>query len=205
MLPIRKVIASPNAAFTYRFTNMHFISIAYDELLKRNSIDDLSDNLHIQNYNKIVHNSVNRYNGYTRKASLTHMLMMPLQGLTMTNILSYECIENDIINNYHQTGIVNKINRQIYDTDINSISIISSMEKRFMFMPLNTKFNFNYTYNDTPLLYNDKLINTKLNSYTMQGIISTHYKNGFNGKITADILISNYKNNLSTNRLFSID
>ena len=205
MLPIKKVIASPNATFTYRFSNMHFISVAYDELLKYNSIDDLTDNSYIQNYNQIIHNSVNRYNGYTRKASMTHMLMIPLHGFTMTNMLSYECIENDIINNHHQTGIVDKINRQTYDTGINSVSIISSVEKRFMIMPLNTKFNFNYTYNDTPLLYNDKLVNTKFNSYTIQGIISTHYKNGVNGKITADILISNYKNNLSDNKLFNID
>lgn len=108
---------------------MHFISVAYDELLKCNSIDDLTDNSYIQNYNQIIHNSVNRYYGYTRKASMTHMLMIPLHGFTMTNMLSYECIENDIINNHHQTGIVDKINRQTYNTGINSVSIISSVEK----------------------------------------------------------------------------
>ena len=205
MMPIRKIVASPNATFTYRFNNMHFISIAYDEMLKWHSIDNLMDNLFIQNYNQIIRSSVNRYNGYTREVSMTHMLMMPLQGFTLTNMLSYEYIENDIVNNYHQTGIVNKINRQIYDTGINSISIISSVEKRFMFIPLNTKINFNYRYNDTPLLFNNRLINTKFNSYSIQGVFSTHYKTGFNGKITSDILISNYKNQLSENKLFSID
>ena len=34
---------------------------------------------------------LNRYYGYTRKASMTHMLMIPLHGFTMTNMLSYEC------------------------------------------------------------------------------------------------------------------
>lgn len=205
MLPIKRIIASPNATFTYRFTNMHFISIAYEELLKWNSIDALLDNSYIQNYNQIMHNSVNKYNGYTRKTSMTHMLMMPLQGFTMTNMLSYEYIEDDIVNNHHQNGIVNKINRQIYEKNINRLSVISSMEKRFMFMPLNTKLNFNYIYNDTPLLYDNKLINTKFNSYNIQGIISTHYKKGVNGKITTDILFSNYKNALSESKLFNID
>ena len=60
MLPIKKVIASPNATFTYRFNNMHFISVAYDELLKCNSIDDLTDNSYIQNYNQIIHNGTEK-------------------------------------------------------------------------------------------------------------------------------------------------
>ena len=72
-------------------------------------------------------------------------------------------------------------------------------------MPLNTKLNFNYIYNDTPLFYDDKLINTKFNSYNIQEIISTHYKKGFNGKITADIMISNYKNQLPNNKLCNIN
>lgn len=72
-------------------------------------------------------------------------------------------------------------------------------------MPLNTKVNFSYIYNDTPLLYEDEFLNTKLNSFNIQGMISTHYGEGFNGKISADIPISNYKNQQSENKLLNID
>lgn len=205
MLPVGKVIASPDVNFTYRFNNMHFISIAYDEFLSWNSIEDLIDDSYIQSYNQIVHNSVNRYNGYTHKASMTHMFMIPLHGVTMTNMFSYKYIGNDIINNHHQVGIIDKINRQVYDAGINSISAMSSIEKKFLFMPLNTKVNFSYTYDDTPLLYEDELLNTDFNSFNVQGIVSTHYKKGLNGKLSADILISSYKNRLSQNKLFNID
>lgn len=72
-------------------------------------------------------------------------------------------------------------------------------------MPLNITVNFAYLHNDIPLAYNHNFVDSKFNTFNIQSIVSTHYKRGFNGKLTSDIVITKQRNDISCNKLLSVD
>lgn len=199
-----KLLLVPDLRFNYKFNNTHFVTLSYDELFRTHSIDDLIDGYNILSYNQIMHSSVNRLFGYVHKVSLTHMLMIPISGFTMLNMASFEYNKDDIADDYSMRYIVNDIDKRSC-SGAKSLTWMSSLEKKFIFMPLDAKLNFSFTHNYLPFFNEGTLYKSKSNLFNVQAMVSTHYKTGFNGRFTIDYMSSRLENRLGNNKLFSMD
>lgn len=200
----KALLVVPNIKLSYKLSNFHLFMLSYDELFKTNTINNLIDKYDIRAYNQIIHSSVNSLSGYVHKVSFNHMLMIPISGFFMINMASFDFQKNDIVDDYSMKNIISVINKRSY-SGAKSFNWMTSLEKKFIFMPLDTKINFNFTHNFVPFFKENILYKSKNNMLNIRYIASTHYKKGLNGKFMVDYMNSHFNNRLGKNKILSTD
>lgn len=199
-----KLLLLPNLKLSYKLSNFHFMMLTYDEFISTHSIDNLIDKYNIWSYNNIMHSSVNNLYKYVHKLSFSHILLIPISGIFMINMVSYNYNQNDIVDDYSMKYIITDVNKRSC-SGAKSFNWMTSFEKKFIFIPLNTKINFNFMHNYMPFFNENVFYKSNNNMFNIQFMANTHYQKGLNGQFTVDFMSSRFNNLFGKNKLFSID
>lgn len=172
----------PKLSAKYVFTPTHHIAVTYDYDVRENTLLSLLDEKYLKSYNQVVGSSLNRLYYKSHKASLMHFLMFPYLGVNMMNLISYENSKDSPIDSSYQYEYISLSEKRNGRTR-NQFSYLSTIEYRFIPIPLNIQANLNYTYTYLPIYNFDVLYKSKLNGLNVLLKATTYYKKGFNGTI----------------------
>ncbi len=197
-------VFSPFIQAKYQFTPFHYIMTNYKYGTNRNSIMNLFDGQWLKSYNQLYKSSANRFFSSSHKISCSHLLSLQYSGWNFLNTLSYEFINNPICNNNIQEGVLNITEKKIGAKET-SLSFMSSVEYKFVDLPLNIRYNVNYNQTHSPMLNAGTLYNTTSNNVQMMLQLRTFFKKGFNCKMEWSALNMKYSGTPTENKYMTND
>lgn len=199
-----KVVVSPNLRASYKVSPTNSITFTYDEFLRTHSVQNLVEGYQMLAYNQMMRSSVDKFYGYVRRASLTHLFRLTETGSTFINQASFESADHHLVNNYSQQGTITDIDKRLY-SGANRFTWLSSVEKRHLFMPLVAKISLMYRHSYSPFFSDDELYKSKNNLWKLQTYLGTDFKLGFNGRVAIDHTKSRFNTLLGKNQFANTD
>jgi hypothetical protein len=187
-----KRLLSPSVRIRYAFRDTHHLSVDYNYETSTHPITNLLSNGYLKTYNKVLSGNIDRLFYAKNSVSLTQVLMAPYTGISLMNIASLDVSKEATTENYRLAGATNVVEKKVYP-DFYTLSWLSTVEYRFIGIPLNIRLNFNYIYNNTPIYFEDALYKTRFNQASGQFQLTTHSKKGFNGKLQLDLNQASYR------------
>jgi hypothetical protein len=183
---------SPAVSIRYAFRDTHHLSVDYQHETSTRPITNLLRNAYLQTYNRVISADIDRLFYAKNSVSLTQILMAPYVGISLMNIASLDVSKEATTENHRLAGATDVIEKRVYP-NFCTLSWLSTIEYRFIGIPLNIRLNLNYIYNNTPIYYEDTPYKARLNQASGQLQLTTHYKKGFNGKLRLDLNHANYR------------
>lgn len=82
---------------------------------------------------------------------------------------------------------------------------MSLIDKKYLFMPLNTKLSLSYNHVYAPFYSQAKFYSSRNDNINVLGEANTHYKRGFNGKLMFNYIWGRYKSGLGDTKFTNLD
>lgn len=183
---------SPALQIIYKISLFQQLTLNYEYSAKENPITSLLDATYLTSFNRMVNSAYTHFYYKTHQTTLLHFMTFPFNGFTIMNSITYENSKDNSTNNNLQEGYISITERRNGDRQ-NTVSLMSSMEYKFLTLPLNLKTNFIYNYSYSPQFNFDELYKTKLNMIGFLFQATTFYKKGFNGKAQWSVNKSAYR------------
>lgn len=173
---------SPNIQLKYSFSPFHNLQLRYQYDSEELPLSSLLDYGLLNSYRQVTDSKVNRFFSRSHKASLVHILMFPYLGVNILNMASLEDTKDGLINEHSLDGIMYKITK-CQGARSKMYSWMSSIEYKFIDLPLNARCNYSMNYGDLPVYEFGKRYDAKSNNQMFSLEFVTYYKKGFNGSL----------------------
>lgn len=200
----RETALLPTLKLNYRLSTTHFALLEHDHALEIYAADQLAGGYRINSYKSLSSSSVDRLYARSSRTMLIHVLMYPLYGFQITNVLSWEQSKHSLVDDYRQQGLVSIIDRRTA-SGAYSLSWMSALEQKFLFMPLNAKLEGMYMRRHTPYYQTQQLSSLDVDLLRFKGRLTTFYKHGLNADLSVEHLRTAYRNVSVKSEVYSTD
>lgn len=172
-------VFSPMFQVKYAFSPYHHFTFNYEYSKQKQPLSSVLDNSVLTSYNQVIASGYNQLFYSSHKLSLLQVSMFPFIGLNMMNMVSYEKSHDDKTENYVQSGYTSITEHRLC-LDIQRFAWMSTLEYRFVNLPVNIRANFSYNFSDRPMYSQNRLYETKSHNINWLLGVRSFYKMGVN-------------------------
>ena len=188
-IPDYKLYASPFLKLKWMINMSNHIAFDYDYGLRRLPFIDLVPSCGILDYNSFEKRGVEELYNHRHKGSITYLLSLPYYGFNFISLASLELYDKSVSNDLQIFGL-NRISTKRVMDGAKTFSWINTAEYRVLGFPLNIRLSDQYIASRIPSMYDGIAFPTLLQNLNTELVLSTFFKKGFNGKLSAEYGLS---------------